>query len=66
VRVQYYGATGAVVISYVQNAERWQKRAQEMRSIAEQLIVFERAKAAILRIAEEHERWRLSFFLREN
>jgi hypothetical protein len=38
------------------NAEYWRRRAEQMRSIAEQLTLFERAKAAILQFAEEYDR----------
>ena len=49
-----WGSTMAT--SYRYSGDDWRKRAEEMRSIAEQLNLFERAKATMLRIAEEYER----------
>ena len=37
-------------------AEHWRRRAEEMRSIAEQLGVLARAKTSMLRVADEYER----------
>jgi hypothetical protein len=38
------------------NPEHWRRRAQELRSIADELTVFARAKASLLRAAEEYDR----------
>jgi hypothetical protein len=37
------------------DADHWRRRAEEMRRIAEGMTVIERAKASILRTAEEYE-----------
>ncbi len=42
--------------SHLQNPEHWRKRAEELRSIADGLTVFARAKASLLRAAEEYDR----------
>ncbi len=39
------------------DAEHWRKRAEEMRRIAEGLEVLARAKASMLRTAEEYDRF---------
>ena len=38
------------------NAEHWRRRADEMRRIADGLGILERAKASILRTADEFDR----------
>jgi hypothetical protein len=44
------------VVKTIQSAEQWRKRAQEMRAIADGLIVLPGAKAELCRIAEQYER----------
>jgi hypothetical protein len=45
-----------VAASHLQNPEHWRRRAEELRSIADGLTAFARAKASLLRVAEEYER----------
>jgi hypothetical protein len=45
-----------VAASHLQNPEHWRRRAEELRSIADGLTVFARAKASLLRVAEEYDR----------
>ena len=41
---------------HLQNPEHWRRRAQELRSSADELTAFARAKASLLRTAEEYDR----------
>jgi hypothetical protein len=38
------------------DAQHWRRRAEEMRKIADDLTLFERAQATLLHIAEEFDR----------
>jgi len=45
-----------VAASHLQDPEHWRRRAQELRSIADELTAFARAKASLSRTAEEYDR----------